>query len=150
MRTKRIQLFINCPLEKVPNWSVQHFEWIILQYENEYLYFESNKDLFFKEPLDNNPLWNQAMNWRRPGDKPLTHLTWTTWPPFRRRMLLNENEWISLKISLRFVPKVPTNNIQALVQLMASRRSGDKPLFGPMMVSLLTHICVPLPQWVIT
>ena len=32
---------------------------------------------------------------------------------------------------------------------MAWRRSGDKPLSEPMMVSLLTHICVTRPQWVI-
>ena len=31
---------------------------------------------------------------------------------------------------------------------MAWRRSGDKPLSEPMMVSLLTHICVTRPQWV--
>ena len=31
---------------------------------------------------------------------------------------------------------------------MACRRPGDKPLSEPMMVSLLTHICVTRPQWV--
>ena len=31
---------------------------------------------------------------------------------------------------------------------MAWRRPGDKPFSGPMMVSLLTHICVTWPQWV--
>ena len=31
---------------------------------------------------------------------------------------------------------------------MAWRRTGDKPLSEPMMVSLLTHICVTRPQWV--
>ena len=31
---------------------------------------------------------------------------------------------------------------------MVWRRSGDKPLSEPMMVSLLTHICVTRPQWV--
>ena len=59
----------------------------------------------------------------------------------------NENEWISPKISLKFVPKVRINNIPALVQIMAWRRPGDKPLSEPMMVSLLTHICVTRPQW---
>ena len=32
--------------------------------------------------------------------------------------------------------------------MMAWRRRGDKPLSEPMMVSLLTHICVTRPQWV--
>ena len=31
---------------------------------------------------------------------------------------------------------------------MAWRRPGDKPLSEPMLVSLLTHICVTRPQWV--
>ena len=31
---------------------------------------------------------------------------------------------------------------------MAWRRPGDKPLSDPMMVSVLTHICVTWPQWV--
>ena len=49
---------------------------------------------------------------------------------------------------MKFVPKGPVNNIPALVQIMAWRRPGDKPLSEPMMVSLLTHICVNRPQWV--
>ena len=65
-------------------------------------------------------------------------------------IFLNENAWISLKISLKFVPKVRINNIPAMVQIMAWRRPGDKPLSEPMMVSLLTHICVTRPQWVKT
>ena len=63
---------------------------------------------------------------------------------------LNENVRISIEISLKFVPKGPINNIPALVQIMAWRRSGDKPLSEPMMVSLLTHICVSRRQWVKT
>ena len=46
------------------------------------------------------------------------------------------------------VPKVRINNIPALVQIMAWCRWGNKPLSEPMMVSLLTHICVPRPWWV--
>ena len=63
-------------------------------------------------------------------------------------IFLNKNVWISLKIRLKLVPKVPINNIPALVKIMAWRRPGDKPLSEPMMVSLLTHICVTRPQWV--
>ena len=61
---------------------------------------------------------------------------------------LNENVWISIEISLKFVRKGSINNIPALVLIMAWRRSGDKPLSGPMMVRLPTHICVTRPQWV--
>ena len=67
-----------------------------------------------------------------------------------RCILLNENIWITIQISLKFVPKGPINNIPVLVQIMAWRRPGDKPLSEPKMVSLLTHICVTRPQWVIS
>ena len=40
------------------------------------------------------------------------------------------------------------NNIPALVQIMAWRRPGDKPLSEPMLLCSLTHICVTRPQWV--
>ena len=63
-------------------------------------------------------------------------------------IFFNEIVWILIKISLKFVPKGPINNIPALVQIMAWCRSGDKPLSEPMMVSLPTHICVTRPQWV--
>ena len=63
-------------------------------------------------------------------------------------IFLNENVLISIKISLKFVPKGPINKIPALAQIMAWRRPGGKPLSEPMMVSLLMHICVTRPQWV--
>ena len=61
-------------------------------------------------------------------------------------IFLNEHVWISIEVSLKFVPKGPINNIPALVQIMAWRRPGDKPLSEPMMVSLLTDISVTRPQ----
>ena len=63
-------------------------------------------------------------------------------------IFLNENIWISIQFSPKFVPKGPINNIPALVKIMAWRRLGDKPLSELMMVSLLTHICVTRPKWV--
>ena len=63
-------------------------------------------------------------------------------------IFLNENVWISIKISLKFVPNYPINNIPSFVQIMAWRRPGDKPLSEAMMVNLTTHICVSRPQWV--
>ena len=62
-------------------------------------------------------------------------------------IFLNENVWIHIKISLRFVPKGPINNIPAMVQIMAWRRPGDKPLSKSMLLIVLTHICVTRPQW---
>ena len=55
-------------------------------------------------------------------------------------IFLNENVWILIKISLKFVPKCPINNIPALVQKMAWRRPGDKPLSEPMMFTVKSLI----------
>ena len=63
-------------------------------------------------------------------------------------IFLNENDWILIKISLKFVLKGPINNIPALVQIMAWCRPGNKPLSEPMMVSLPMHKYVTRPQWV--
>ena len=65
-----------------------------------------------------------------------------------KRIFFNEHIRISIKISLKFVPKGLINNIAALVQIMAWRRPGDTPLSEPTMVRSLTHICVTRPQWV--
>ena len=51
-----------------------------------------------------------------------------------KRIFLNENVIISIKISLKFVPKGPINNNPALVQIMAWPQSGNKPLSEQMIV----------------
>ena len=78
------------------------------------------------------------------------HLNECLWCEYWRKCIisLTENDRISIKSSLKFVPKGPINNIPALVQTMAWRRPGNKPLSEPMMVRLLTHICVARSQWV--
>ena len=64
-------------------------------------------------------------------------------------MFLNANIWISIKISLKFVPNGPINTIPALAQKMAWCWPGDKSLSEPRLVSLLKPICFTRPQWVI-
>ena len=63
-------------------------------------------------------------------------------------IFLNANLWISINISLNFVPKGQIDNTLALVQIMAWHRPGDKPLSEPMTVSFLIHIGISRPQWV--
>ena len=67
------------------------------------------------------------------------------WLPFAddifNAFFLNKNVIISIKIS-EICSKGLVNNVQALVQIMAWRRPGDKPLSEPMKVCLLTHACV--------
>ena len=45
-------------------------------------------------------------------------------------IFMNENFgfWISIRISLKFVIKGPIDNKSAFVEVMAWRRSSDKPL----------------------
>ena len=45
-----------------------------------------------------------------------------------KSIFFNENVQILIKISWTFVPEAPINNIPALVQIMAWRRPGDKPV----------------------
>ena len=59
---------------------------------------------------------------------------------------LNENVWISITISLKFVFKGTINDIPALFQIMAWHQPGDKPLSGAMVIILLMHICITWPQ----
>ena len=109
--------------------------------------------------------WNQhkynVVDWKRYFTEEIYHYVYISFNTLRPRqngrhfaddifkcIFLNENAWISLEISVKFVPKVQINNIPALVQIMAWRRPGDKPLSEPMVVSLLTHICVTRPHWV--
>ena len=63
-------------------------------------------------------------------------------------LFLNENVWMLLKISLKFVPKFRISNTLKLVQIMAWPRPGNTPLSGLMRASFLTHMCVTQPQWV--
>ena len=125
-----------------------------------------------KGPIYNKAALVQVMAWHQIGNKPETMLaqctdanifstrgSWVNSSRPRKNgrhfaddtfkcIFLNINVWIPIKISLKFVPKGRIHNISALVQIMAWRRPGDKPLSEPMMVSLTTHICVTRPQWV--
>ena len=96
-----------------------------------------------------------CLSWEHDGSVPwrLTHwgrdkMDAISQTPFSNAFFFNESVWIPIKISSKFVPKGPINNIPALVQIMAWRRPGDKPLSESMMVSLPTHICVTRLQWV--
>ena len=62
-----------------------------------------------------------------------------------KHIFLNENVRIAIEISLKFVLKAPITIVPALFQIMAWHCPGAKPLPEPMMVNLLTHICVRPP-----
>ena len=61
-------------------------------------------------------------------------------------IFLNENLWISIKFSLKFLPRRSFNNIPVMIQIMTWRPPDDKSISEPIMVSLLTHICVITTQ----
>ena len=50
-----------------------------------------------------------------------------------RCIVLNKKSLYLIRISLEFVPKSPIDNKSALVQVMAWRRTGAKPLHKPML-----------------
>ena len=51
-------------------------------------------------------------------------------------IFFNENVWILIQISLNFFPKGSIDDKPAVVQIMAWRRPGGKPLSGPMWTQL--------------
>ena len=59
-----------------------------------------------------------------------------------KRVFLNENIWIAIKISLKFVPKGAFDNMPALVQTMAWRRQATSHYLKQLWLSLPTHICI--------
>ena len=77
----------------------------------------------------------------------LTHWGWdkmaATWADdIFKCNFINENVWVSIKIPLNFVPEGPINNKFSLVQVMAWRRTGNKPLHEPMMTQFNdAYIC---------
>ena len=53
---------------------------------------------------------------------------------------LSETLFISIDISMKFIPNGPINTITALAQMMAWRWPDGKPLSEPMLIILLAHI----------
>ena len=74
--------------------------------------------------------------------------TKTVWDaaPWDNPLKVSLTHWgldqIDAIFSLKFIPKGPITEIPALVQIAAWRRLGDNPLSEPMMIILLTYICV--------
>ena len=100
-------------------------------------------------------LFSQDQPWNVLSDSSgtLTHCGRDKMAAIFQTTFSNAFSWMKMfKLRLRFhwslFQKGPMNNIPALVQIMAWRRPGDKPLSEAMMVSILTHICVSRLQWV--
>ena len=55
-------------------------------------------------------------------------------------IFLNENVWISIEISLKFVPKGEINNIPALVRIMAWRRPGCWRIYASLGLNELRRV----------
>ena len=67
-------------------------------------------------------------------DLPLDKMAAISQPTHSNTLIfVNENFCILIRIPLKFVPEGPINNNPALVQVMAWRRIGDKPLPEPML-----------------
>ena len=53
------------------------------------------------------------------------------------KSIFNESVWISITISLQFIPKGPIDYKSALVQVMAWHRTGEKPLPESMLTQFI-------------
>ena len=79
----------------------------------------------------------------------LTHWGWDKmaaifWPDdIFKCIFFDENVWIPIEVSLKFVPKGPVNNYPSIGSDSGLAGPGNKPLSEPMMVNYLT-------QWVKT
>ena len=63
-------------------------------------------------------------------------------------IVFNQNVWLLIKISLKFVPKGLIDNESALVWVMAWHLQGTNHYPNISWPSSMTHICVIRPQWV--
>ena len=79
-------------------------------------------------------MFNRHLNTLRPGQNGRHFAN-----DILKYIFMNENVWIAITISLKFVPNGPIDYIRALFQIMAWRRPDGKPLSEPMMAGLLTH-----------
>ena len=103
----------------------------------------NNKTVLLPDTVRQISRWEPAAT-RLTAGRWLPRDIWSTGP--------NLEHWGRDQFRLRFhwilFLRVPINNIPALIQTMAWYRPGNKQLSEPMLVSLLTHICVTRPQWV--
>ena len=93
--------------------------------------------------LSSNASWRRAAGWaldRRQAIL-LTHWGRDEKAAIFQTVFSNALFWVQLK-------KVRIDSIPALVQIMTWCIASAKPLSGPMIVWLSTHICVTRPQWV--
>ena len=63
-------------------------------------------------------------------------------------IFLNENYRNPIQISLKFVPRIPIDNKPALVQVMAWRRTGAKPLPELMLAQFPDAYMRTMGRWV--
>ena len=64
---------------------------------------------------------------------PLDKMATVSQTTYSYAFFMNENICILIRISRKFILKGPIDNKLALVQVMAWRRTGDKPLPEPML-----------------
>ena len=59
-----------------------------------------------------------------------------------KNVYMNEKFCILIRISMKFIPRGLIDNKQALVPVMAWRRTGDKPLSEPILIQFMdVYMC---------
>ena len=95
-------------------------------------------------------LFDMVFQYRHIGNTGLIHWSRDKMAVISHTTVSNAFPWMknSIKISLKFVPKDPINNISALVHRMPSADQETRHYLSKWWHSLLTHICVIRSQWV--
>ena len=73
--------------------------------------------------------WNNLKQLHR--NISLTHWGWDEMDDIFKRIFLNENHFILIQLSQKYVSRGPIINMPASVKIMAWRQTGDKPLSEP-------------------
>ena len=100
----------------------------------------STRGDFFSKAIINSVFHssNFILNWRAYTSPLHIHIKYEYRIPFMIwddifKSIFNESVWISITISLKFIPKGPIDYKSALVQVVAWHRTGEKPLSESML-----------------
>ena len=119
--------------------------WLSLLLWKIWCHFPSKSTVMLESPTKS--CWSLMKHWKVNSSPPGQNGHRFTDDIFRC-IFMNEKFCIVIKNSVKFVPKYPVDNIPELVQIIAWRRIGEKPLSDQYWPNPITHICGTRGRWV--
>ena len=98
--------------------------------------------------LSSTKCWTFHLGFNMLTHLPLDKMADTIADDIFKHIFLNEDVRILIQILLKFVPMGSNDNKSALVQVMAWRRTSDKPLPEQTLTQFFMHICGTRGRWV--